>query len=439
MYYRLYPSKNNTIFRQFDAGTTDEQNWSKSVNLGANPVFELRDGASESKLILGFELNQWLRNKLTNHQYSCNLVLWDAGAVYDSLLTMKNIKFEWFNADFAEGDGWYFDKSYAKNDISNWVYNLENSLWSDVSTNYISDYHLNKNHEDIRQNVTAMFDGRVEDETAFYSLMISVVSPQPSANTFSKFMYSRHTKTVFKPFIEFYIEDNIYDKSSMLRAGTANKIYFINENGVDFTDDVSANVTMGETSSTISATKERDGVYYIEINPDEPARIITKEYVNVVWKIGSIDVYKQTMVVEPQNQFIEKFDYKKLNFYPVSPYTHNIVRQGDIMPFEIISELKGGKRKTLDSYEFRVVDPAGFEMVPWAPVSVYRDKMYFSINTDYFFPEQQYEVFVRNNINDGNVMTSKTSMKFKLTTNSASHLRELSANPYYSRESFFSK
>jgi hypothetical protein len=77
-------------------------------------------------------------------------------------------------------------------------------------------------------------------------------------------------------------------------------------------------------------------------------------------------------------------------------------------------------------------------MVPWSPVSIYIDKLYFNINTEYFFPEQQYEVFLRNRTNEYS-RTSHLSYKFKVSQDGASHLRSQNASPYFSRDSYFSK
>lgn len=438
MYYRLYPSKGNTIFEQYSPNTDTPLDWSQSVNTGQMTVMQLMDGAAYSKVLLGFDMPDWLRTKLTNNLFECNLKIYDAGAKYDSLLPMKELKLEYFTDDFSEGAGWHFNEANSTPGISNWIYNLENSLWSDVTFTEVATKFLNVNHEDLTFDVSSAIRESVENtQPANFSL--STVNPQLDMNILIKFFWGRHTKTVFKPYLEFFIHDEIVDSSFNMMAGVINKVYFVNENGTDFTDTLTASITLNDNStSTVSSTNLGNGVYYIEVIPIEPRRINKKEYVSITWIIGTQGVYKQILDVKPQNQFISDTSYRNIMFYPSTPYTHNIVRQGDIIPFELISQVRGQNDVVLDSYEYRIVSQDGFEMCPWTQVSVYRNRMYFFVNTSYFYPEMQYEVFVRNRT-DNYCITSNTTHKFKLTANDASHLRELSATPYFVRESFFSK
>lgn len=142
--------------------------------------------------------------------------------------------------------------------------------------------------------------------------------------------------------------------------------------------------------------------------------------------------------IKSPNQVVQGPNYQNLFFYAATPYSHNIVRQGDVIPFTVVSQIRGIGDVVIDTYEYRITQADGFEMIPWTKVSVYKNRMFFYVNTSYFYPEQQYEVWVRNNSGTFSI-TSNLTHKFKLAINDKSHLRELSASPYYSREQFFTK
>lgn len=439
MYYRLYASKGNTIFQQYSPDTTTPMPWSLSINTGQNPVMEIMDGSAYSKVLLGFVIPDWLRTSLLSNSYVCSLKLYDAGAIYDSLLPMKEISVEYFSNDFSEGNGWSFNQSNAIGGISNWVNNLDNNLWSDVTFSNIDSLFLNKDNQDLIFDVTSSIAANISDPSSLYNYAISVVTPQTDQNILVKFLYGKYTKTIFQPYLEFIINDEILDSAYNMMAGQSNNLYFINENGINFSNTVTASVTLNDNSViTPSVIHNSVGVYYINITPLEPARINKKEYIIVTWAINDKPVYKQVLDVKPQNLFITDIDYRNILFYPTTPYTHNIVRIGDIIPFKLVSQIRGQNDVILDTYEYRLVSQDGFEFIPWTPVSVYRNNMYFYINTSFLYPENQYEVFIRNKMNDFQI-TSNTTHRFKLTSNEASHLRELSATPYFSRETFFSK
>lgn len=433
------PSIGNGVFSNINTGKIClPTKFTNQINTGRSPVLELRDGSSISKVLLGFDIPNWLKTKLLSNTFQCNLKMFDAGAQYDSMLPMKNIKLEYFNENFAEGNGWYFDKNNGEYGVSNWNNNLENSLWDNVPMLQSYNYHLQSDNQDLIFDVTSSIQSDINTNSV-YNYSLSVEENQYDQNILTKFIWGRHTNTVFKPYLEFHIEDTIKDSAYNLLAGQSNKIYFMNENGLDFQGVITASVTLNNSNVTIeNSIKIKDGLYYIVITPLEPSKINIKEFIKIIWKIGTNEVYKQILEVKPNNQFIKSHSIENVIFYPNSSYQSNVVRHGDIIPIKVNSDIRGKGPIVLNNYKYRVVESNGFEMIPWTDVSVYRDEMFFYINTEFFFPESNYEIFLKNDFNNFSITSSKT-MKFKIIANDSSHLRELSANPYYNRETFFSK
>lgn len=444
-YYRLYPSRNNTIFRYLRyTGKTVSGYTCQNINTGANSVMELMDGKGESKLIFWFEVNETIVNRIEkSSDYTVKLQLWDAGTLWEPAIKLKNLKLEYFTDIFSEGDGYSFLAPEAKDGFSNWSNRDSVNLWSGTSFTEIeqSPFTLNRINEDLNFNVTNDFkDVYVGSPSIGFCLSIDNRDNDEN-NIYRKFIHSIYTKTVFKPYLEFFFEDTITDNSYNCTVSN-NKVYFINKAGVDFPENINFDMTGNTGTQTGTAVKEMPGVYSASINSNNfsystPFR---KSIITVKWILSTSnkEIYRQNIEYKPDYILTDEYDINNLYFYPVTPSTHNTAKQGDILPFRVISEIRGEGTKVITTYEYRVTSMDGFEMVPWTKVSVYRDSMYFNIKTDYFFPEQQYEVWVRNKTDDSTI-TSNLTHKFKVTMNDKSHMRDMSASPYYSRDQFFSK
>ena len=258
----------------------------------------------------------------------------------------------------------------------------------------------------------------------------------------AKYFTSSYTKTVFKPYLEFFINDTIIDNSEELIAGQANQIYLLNQRGVNFSSNPVPQVIDNNGNElndpfTTVVSNPSPGVYYFTLTPPMP-QSLAKEYISILWNVGGINKYKQVLKVCDPDLFVQNYDSKNLYFYPTTNLSHTIARQGDILPFNVVSQIRGKGDIIRKTYEYTVYSMDGFVMVPWTQVSLYKETMFFMLDTSYFFPELEYEVFVRN-VDNGFIFTSPITYKFKLTQQAQSHLRELSASPYYSRDYFFSK
>ena len=434
MYYRVYPSKNNTIFRYKTSSTATS---SENINCGANPVMELMDGRGESKLMFEFNLPDWLKTRLATYTFKSNLILWDAGTLFSPGAKLKDVSLKSFEDSFVEGDGYSFLKPDNLIGYSNWRNRDSTHLWSATAFTTVATYHLNTINEDLSFSVTDSIQTFL-DKSIIPKYSLEYTTPALDNLVYSKYIHSNYTKTIFKPYIEFFIDDEIKDKTFECTAGSDNKVYLINQTGLNFTGALTAKIQYADvpTYFPIAVSYERQSIYSISVNPPMPG--LKQTYANVIWMIDDVDVKKQLITIKNPNQFEETVDYKNLFFYPTTPYTHNIVRQGDVVPFTIVSQIRGKGDVVKSTYEYRITSADGFEMVPWMPASVYREKIYFNVNTEYFFPEQQYEVWLRNKTIDF-AITSNQTHKFKLAMNDKSHMRQLSTSPYYSREIFFGK
>ncbi len=440
-YSRLYPTKNNTIFQYYDNSLTP-YSWSTDINCGANPIMELQDGKGYSRLLFSFDIPDWLKTKLEIYSYTVKFKLFDAGTLFTPAINLKEVSLFSFPDDFAEGDGYSFLKEKGKNGLSNFNERLDGESWNDVTFTPVLTYHLNLINEDLSFDITSSIQSYISVNNPSPKYALNITSPEPEkTNIYTKFIYSRHTRTVFQPYLEFVIHDEIQDSHNLLTGGVPNRLYLLNQNQEDFVGTLTATVIL-ENDSIVTPTIQHEdtGIYFIEVTPPIPANNLTDEFVTVQWFINGNMQYKELIKVQSPNQIFTKrpYDLNNLFYYPITPYTNNIVRKGDLMPFEVISEIRGYGKIVDTHYDFKVISADGFEMVPWSPVSVYKEKMFFILDTSFFFPELQYEVFIRNKTRMWS-RTSHLTYKFKVVQDAQSHLRELSASPYYSRDYFFSK
>jgi hypothetical protein len=419
MYFRVYPSRNTTIFRYMErTGSTTFLYNSDTINTGSNPIMEL---------------TQELKDRLVLYDYSTTLNIFDAGTLFEPAMKPTQLSISTFREPFIEGDGYSFVKPDYTPGNANWIKRTETDLWQDTAFAEIATVLPAKANDDISVQINVK---EIIQANEPIRIAISVPNREYSLGIECKYLYSRHTRTLFKPYLEFFIGDDIEDKAYSCTGGMNNKIYLINNTYEPLAGNLTASVIHSDGSNVNAPVSTfSTGVSYCEIIPP----ISTKRtFSTITWEIDNVVIKKQVIEVESPNQFVEEYDPQTLFFYPITPYTHAIVRQGDIVPFTVVSQVRGLGDVVNTTYEYKVTSADGFEMVPWQKVNVYGKKMFFNLPTEFFHPEQQYEVWLRNKTPQFTI-TSNNTYKFKVAMNDKSHLRNQNASPYYSRHQQFNK
>lgn len=250
---------------------------------------------------------------------------------------------------------------------------------------------------------------------------------------YAKFMYTRHTKTIFQPYLEFIIEDEVVDGRHDCVAGQTSTLYLLNDLQTNFVGTLTGEIqdTEGNVTQTLTISNPTTGRYTASFTP----ALTDKGVYFDVWYIDGEMVAKNIIQVQSPNQILTKIIAPNLFFYPTTSYLHQTIRKGDVVNFNVISEQRGKGTIIKSNYEYRIVTTSGFEILPWSPVELYNSRMYFSVDTSYLYPELEYEVFVR--LNESPVLkTSSLTYKFRLTEDSMTHLGNKSASPYNNRDSY---
>jgi len=138
-YYRIYPTKNNTLFHYVTKTGNTVSTKFDNINTGADPIMELQDGGGESKLIWSFDIPENIQNKLTSFDFTANLQLFDAGTLFQPAINLVNVSLDSFTDDFSEGDGYSFLAPEAKAGVSNWTNRDSIHLWSATTFTTVAD------------------------------------------------------------------------------------------------------------------------------------------------------------------------------------------------------------------------------------------------------------------------------------------------------------
>jgi len=428
-YYRVYPNKNNTIFKD-NLGSALVT--TGNINTGQNPLLELRDGNSQTKIVFGFDISN-IKDILTKYSYTCNFKLYDAGVIYEPVLKdLKTIDLFYFTEDFVEGDGFSFLEGEAIEGLSNWNYRTFGNDWAGCFVDGVPNaFQLNSTTDDIIIPGLQSFIANAITLDKNPNFALSLHSNTPDVNTYTKFIYGRRTRTIFTPYLEFFINDEIIDLRRNTIATKETTLYLINHNKEDFTGVVTCRVLDESDISayTPSVVNLGNGIYRIKFTP---VIAYSNTVLRDVWSIDGVDIFKGMIEIVSPNKIVEE-NYENMYFYPVTQYTHPLVRIGDIIKFDLVSEQRRQGSKIIPLYEFKIVSTNGFEMQPWTSVNLYKDKLFFKVDTSYYFPELEYEVFVRLNTNEF-TRTGLNTYKFRATGDWATHLADRATNPYNNRD-----
>jgi hypothetical protein len=433
MYIRIYPSKNNTIFKK-SFGTTLQTGG--NINTGQNPIAELMDGNGYSTVIFQFNIES-IKPLLEKYTYKCNMKVWDAGTIFEPVIKLKPIDLFYFKEDFVEGDGFSFLDERALVGISNYNFRDSVNSWSGVfTTGIFPALHLNQANEDLFFQGLENFIEDAVTNNANPNFAFRISTNDVEGETYTKFLHTRHTRTIYKPYLEFFIENEIRDQRYFMTATKPGRLYLQTPSGENLIGTLTVDIkdSTGTTITTLAPINENTGVYYITYTPN---MLYKGQYLSDIWIIDGAEVIRTgNFFVKNPNSLLQE-DSGGLFFYPTFSYTKPIIRQGDIIKFKVVSEIRG-KGAVLKNYEYKVVCTNNFEMQPWTKVNLYDGELYFYIDTSYYFPELEYEVIVRL-IDQGIIQTSSTTQKFRVVYDGPTHLQGRFASPYQSRDYYLKR
>ena len=254
---------------------------------------------------------------------------------------------------------------------------------------------------------------------------------------FTKFVYTRHTRTIHQPYLEFFIQDEVKDGRYSLTAGQSTNLYLLNDTGSNFVGTVTAKITdaVGTVLATPTVINPSAGVYFVSYTP----LITDSGQIYDDWSIdGSLVAHNINTIQSPNVILSNRQALSGHFFYPTTSYLYQTIRKNDVAMFEVISEIRGKGTLLKTGFEFKIMTTSAFEVTPWTSVQVYNNRHYFVVDTSFLFPDLEYEVFVRLNEN-GIVKTGQYTYKFRLQADEPNHLDNKNASPYNDRDYYLKK
>ncbi|MFW5847376.1 MAG: hypothetical protein ACOCVF_00455 [bacterium] len=140
------------------------------------------------------------------------------------------------NEDWDEGNGYTFtfNKSTKLGDGSNWVNKRTNIEWLaqgyyiDQLSEQIGTYHFDTGNENFEMDVTDYVANRVSGNTISQGLMLKFTDEYENAVTDkikSIAYHTKYTNTVYEPFVETIIDDEIQDDRTNFHRDKYQKLY----------------------------------------------------------------------------------------------------------------------------------------------------------------------------------------------------------------------
>lgn len=437
MHYRLYAKRTNTIFKR---NSGSQQQRDGLINTGKNTISELYTGNSESKFLLSFDLSP-IKDLLESFNFTCKLKVWDAGVIYEPTIQLNNVNLYYFQEEFVEGDGFAYFDGKALIGLSNFQNRDSLNTWVGVfNTGQLPAFNLSNASQDLEFTNLEGFVNSSVTADALCNFAIEVQNLEPLATTsYTKFVHTRHTRTIFQPFLEFEIDDTILDNRNNMMATKVNRLHLNNETGDNFTGILTCKIVdeFGVEVANPTVINPSASIYYIEYTPDIS---LSNKLLNDEWFIDGVSFTRNAFKVVSPNQILtpSSTGLNGLSFYPNTSYLKPIIKHGDKVQFNVISQIRSKGNVIIDGYEYKVVTSSNFEIIPWQRVNQYNNKLFFYVDTSYFYPELDYEVFVR--LNDGKqVKTSGNTYKFRLISEGPTHLDGRAASPYNNRDWIFNK
>jgi hypothetical protein len=447
--FRSYFKKNNTVIQ------------GNYTNNSQNPVAEISYGTSEkqmSRFIFDINLDNLLKNiqdrglelnKINKHILHLTNTISTAteyvGKVSYSAEIQRASSFDLdlyaINEEWDEGSGYDFIYNNivisTAEQASNWYNSKTDKPWlnegSYVSgvTEIIGTQHFDKGCENIEIDITEHVNKILSGATSYgFGLKFSdnyenLITNLRNAVAF----HTKNTNTVYEPYLETIIDDEIYDNRKCFFLDENNELYlyldkkYLNKNViVNFVDINDFNGNLYKRIDSEDIIKVENGIYKIAINissDDYPDNIIF----NDIWDLSVNDKnlkYVNDFYILSNNVVDEYYnpDNYHLSF-------KGLLDGESISTFEnrkVVVDFKclypDGNALLLNNVEYRIFYRVGskyeIDVIPFSKLNRTDKYYFFKLDTSWLIP-QEYYIQLRYITND--IITTKTEKSFNIVSN----------------------
>jgi hypothetical protein len=352
--------------------------------------------------------------------------------------------------EWDEGIGYdYCNKTYIGDQElistcpSNWLYAKENVSWNNGNGVYsgipqseiIATQHFDWGNENLEVDITDYVNGVLTGDTN-YGLGIAFSSDFELTITNEKKyvgFFSRHTNTLFEPFVETRYENYITDDRYDFYANKTNKLYlYVNIGGQMVKLDNPPVVTVYDNNdnifSSITSTCESKGIYSIELNVPynnsyEDCPTFKDVWSNIFLNGTPLsDVEMEFIVKNPNDYYMLSNEIGDDVRYDVKVYgigSNERIKRGDIKRINVLVrkpyDVDG--KITIDNMFYRIYVKEGnseYTIIDWDNVNRASNSNYFLLDTNSLIPTTYYLEIKVNTLNE---VYTTTPIKFEIIGN----------------------
>lgn len=479
MYLREYPSADNTLIRRknyipstLNPGTLEIASYSmESVNVGLNPILEICEGVLDTIIVLEFKISKelktvWDRN--SNNGNFCYFNIFDFGTrelgPNTKVLPPRVLSVKYtINESFDEGNGYYYDTKQVIEEPSNWNYrNSLNDVWGSktlIDLVTFNDYNDDILKVDVTSAINQLIANNLVDDSTI-QLFIQIDNQVENVNinrneVRRKWFHSRHTRTMYKPYLEFVINDEIKDSYNLTIPyyTDTNYEFFVlldNKKALGSSNDwdlslfeFEANCLEQTGNPTIQAISKhfnytlmdsRNSIFKVGVSFD------VEGVWKLIWKYNGTTIVEDTLEVSSMPIVIlDTFSETGNSFiYPTANFSGNQVYVGDKAKIKIVGSSRGSGQTITKNLQYKVITDGNFEMIPWTDCNNHRDQTWAILDTSFFYPNLDYIVVVRYKQGEhgDEIFTSNLIYKFKLIHPGITNLNKINTNPYNPRNTY---
>jgi len=285
---RAFADEDTTIFEH-----------SLTANAGASPILQLSnifDGnrlrKEFSRVLIRFSLSS-LTGGITNKDYpdprtnaNVSAYLYMFNAPHGDIQGQSfDLNVHPITQDWSEGSGLDID-NLNQTGYANAISAMSSAAWTTTGGTYVVDSNsatmrFNTGEENLRVNVTNIFNAWMDGNTANYGLIVKMSDSNESktgslsaVNIYYKKFYSRETNTRRKPYIQLEWDGSIKDFRNFVEFNSTANLFFYNiKNGqvvdLNSTGSFPGNVTLSGLSASswsaiktsLTAERKEKGVY----------------------------------------------------------------------------------------------------------------------------------------------------------------------------------
>ena len=447
--FRSYLRKNNTLVQ------------GNHTNNSQNPVAEISYGTPDkqvSRFIFDINLDDLIKNinekgisinRIKKHTLrftnTISVAVEYAGKLSYSPQIQRASSFDLdlykIDEEWDEGSGYDFIYNNVvmstADQASNWYNSKTNNPWINVgsytsgTTEIIATQHFDKGCENLEIDVTNYINSILSGSTSngfglkFSDRFEGIVTDLRHAVAF----HTKNTNTVYEPYLETLIDDEIFDDRKCFFLDEDNKLYLYLDNkhinktvNVNYVDIFDYNNKIYTRILTDDIVKVEKGIYKIQLNissEDYPDNVMFTDVWNLTINNKEInytnDFYILSTIISEEYYNPDNYHFSFKGLLDGENISTNETRKVIV---NLNSLYPDGNNFVLNDIEYRIFYRVGskyeIDIIPYSKLNRNNKHYFFKLDTSWLIPQ---EYFIQLRYITNNMITTKTEKSFNIVSN----------------------